>query len=218
MPYDEQLALQIRNALTPYHKHLVEKKMMGGLCIMYKGKMSCGVEKEDLIVRVIDSKYKESLKKPHCREMDFTGKVLSGFLYVDKAGIQTEKQLRFWLELGIEFVEKHGPKKKTMTKAERLFHQIAEELPNATKGKAFGAFCIKARNGKLAVLFWENNLMFKLDEKNEAEILTLKGTRQGRHIYATDRPMTGWVQVPFSLSSKWEGLAKKSLSYVMRKK
>jgi TfoX/Sxy family transcriptional regulator of competence genes len=110
MPYDEQLAQRIRNALTPYHKLVVEKKMMGGLCFMYKGKMCCGVEKEDLIVRVIDGKYKESLKKPHCREMDFTGKVLRGFLYIDKAGLQTEKQLRSWLELGIEFVEKQGPK------------------------------------------------------------------------------------------------------------
>lgn len=112
MAYDELLAKRIRNILTPYHRHIEEKKMMGGLCFMYKGKMSSGVEKEDLIVRVINSKYEESLKKPHCRKMDFTGRVLGGFLYVDKEGIQTEKQLRSWLELGIEFVEKQGLKTK----------------------------------------------------------------------------------------------------------
>jgi TfoX/Sxy family transcriptional regulator of competence genes len=112
MPYDERLAQRIRKALTPYHQHLVEKKMMGGLCFMYKGRMSCGVEQERLIVRVVDSKYRESLKQPHCREMDFTGKVLRAFLYVEKEGIQTDEQLCSWLALGIEFVEQQGPRKK----------------------------------------------------------------------------------------------------------
>jgi TfoX/Sxy family transcriptional regulator of competence genes len=112
MPFDELLAKRIRHTLTPYRKHLSEKKMMGGVCFLYKGKMACGVERDNLIVRVVDSKYDDSLQKPHCREMDFTGKVLSGFLYVEKEGIRTEKQLRSWLELGIEFVQKQGPKTK----------------------------------------------------------------------------------------------------------
>src|SRR5687768_9697298 len=112
MPYDELLAKRIRNILTPYQKHLEEKKMIGGLCFMYKGKMSCGIVKEDLMVRVVREKYESSLGKPHCRVMDFTGKVLKGFLYVGKEGIETERQLRSWLELGIEFVDKEGPKTK----------------------------------------------------------------------------------------------------------
>lgn len=112
MPYDELLAKRIRNVLTPYQKHLEEKKMMGGLCFMYKGKMSCGIVKEDLMIRVIHEKYESSLELPHCRVMDFTGKVLKGFLYVDKEGIRTEEQLRSWLNLGIEFVDKQGPEAK----------------------------------------------------------------------------------------------------------
>lgn len=113
MPYDELLAKRIRNVLTPYQKHLEEKKMIGGLCFMYKGKMSCGIVKEDLMVRVVGEKYESSLKKQHCRVMDFTGKVLKGFLYVDKEGIQTESQLRSWLELGIEFVDKQATETTT---------------------------------------------------------------------------------------------------------
>ena len=118
MPYDELLAKRIRNILTPYQKHLEEKRMIGGLCFMYKGKMSCGIVKDDLMVRVVGEKYESSLQKPYCRVMDFTGKVLKGFLYVDKEGTQTEKQLRSWLELGIEFVDKQGPKTK-QTKVKR---------------------------------------------------------------------------------------------------
>jgi len=105
-----------------------------------------------------------------------------------------------------------------MTKAEKLFHQIAKELPNASEGKAFGVFSIKTPNGKLAVLFWNNKMMFKLDKKDEEKTLTLKGARKGKHIYDSERSMTGWVQVPFSHSLKWKDLAKKSISYVMKKK
>lgn len=112
MAYDELLAKRIRNFLTPYQKNVEEKKMMGGLCFMYKGSMSCGIVKEDLMVRVIDEKFEPSLQKPYCREMDFTGKVLKNFLYIDKDGFRSENQLRAWLELGIEFVEKQGPKTK----------------------------------------------------------------------------------------------------------
>lgn len=72
---------------------------------MFKSKMACGISKEDLIVRVVDLKYKDFLEHPACRRMDFTGRVLSGFIYVDGRAIQTEKQLCFWLQLGIEFVE-----------------------------------------------------------------------------------------------------------------
>lgn len=115
MPYDELLAKRVRNILTPYAKHLEEKKMIGGLCFMYKGKMSCGIVKEDLMVRVLREKYDASLKKAHCRVMDFTGKVLKGFLYVDKEGIQTEKKLRSWIELGIEFVDEQ----KAVTKVKK---------------------------------------------------------------------------------------------------
>ena len=105
-----------------------------------------------------------------------------------------------------------------MTKAEKLFHQIAQELPNAKEGKAFGVFCIKASNGKLVALFWKNNLMFKLNKEDEKEALSLKGSHQGTHIYASDRTMKGWVKVPFSHSSKWEEFAIKSIAHVMKKK
>jgi hypothetical protein len=105
-----------------------------------------------------------------------------------------------------------------MTESEKLFHQIAKEVPNAREGKAFGVFCIKAPNGKLTALFWKNNLMFKLNKKDEKETLNLKGARPGTHIYVPERPMTGWVKVPLTHSAKWKNLTKKSISYVMKKK
>ena len=53
MAYDEGLAQRIREALGEI-PGLVEKKMFGGVGFMMAGNMACGVNKNDLIVRVGD--------------------------------------------------------------------------------------------------------------------------------------------------------------------
>ena len=104
MAYNEFLADRVRNILHPYAEEIEEKKMMGGLTFMLKSKMCCGIVKDDLMVRVIEEKYESSLQRPYCREMDFTGKPLKGFLFVDIEGLESDADLKEWINLGIEFV------------------------------------------------------------------------------------------------------------------
>ena len=104
MAYNEALADRIRLVLGE-RADIEEKKMFGGIAFMYKGKMACGIVKDDLMVRVVVSKYESSLEKPHCREMDFTGRPMKGFLYVEPEGFGSEPQLAEWVGLGIEFAE-----------------------------------------------------------------------------------------------------------------
>src|SRR5438128_1809083 len=111
MAYDEKLAARITGLLKS-QKGVVEKKMFGGIAFMLKDKMFCGIIKDDLMVRVLEDKFDELLKKPSAREMDFAGRPMRGFLYVSPAGIKTDKQLNSWIELGIEYVDKSPPKKK----------------------------------------------------------------------------------------------------------
>lgn len=110
MPYDEKLAERIRKLLKG-KRGLVEKKMFGGIAFMFKDKMFVGIAKNQLMVRVLNDKYEEYLKKPHVRLMDFTGRPLKGFLYIDADGFKTEKQLSAWIDAGIEYVIKSPPKK-----------------------------------------------------------------------------------------------------------
>lgn len=111
MAYNEHLAERIRRALAARHD-VEEKKMFGGLCFLVKGKMAAGIVKDELMVRVVESKYVAALGKPHCREMDFTGKPLKGFLYVGEQGVDSDRELEEWLHLGIEFVESAPDKPK----------------------------------------------------------------------------------------------------------
>jgi TfoX/Sxy family transcriptional regulator of competence genes len=103
MAYNEKLADRMRAYLADLKK-IEEKKMMGGLCFMYKGKMCCGIVKEDLMVRVIPDRHEEALSHPHGRPMDFTGKPLKNFVFVSPEGFKKPKDFEYWLEMGIEFV------------------------------------------------------------------------------------------------------------------
>ena len=103
MPYSEKLASRIREALAA-EKRVREIKMMGGLCFMLRGHMVCGVLREDLIVRVGAERQADALARPHARPMDFTGRPLRGFIFVDKAGFRSRAALDSWLRPAIQFV------------------------------------------------------------------------------------------------------------------
>ena len=61
-----------------------------------------------------------------------------------------------------------------MTKSEELFHKIAAEIPDAKEGKMFGALCIKAPNGKAGVMFWHNDIIFKLQDDDLKKCIEFK--------------------------------------------
>jgi TfoX/Sxy family transcriptional regulator of competence genes len=104
MAYDEVLADRVRRALAS-RTGVTEKRMFGGLAFLLRCKMFCGIAKGALMVRVGPQKYEELLGRRHVRPMDFTGRPLTGYVYVDPPGLGGEKALREWVERGASFVE-----------------------------------------------------------------------------------------------------------------
>ncbi len=108
MAYDEFLADRVRLRLSKL-SGVAEKKMMGGLVFMVNDKMCVGVDKEKetnmdrLMVRVGKLPYESLLRKKGSREMDFTGKAMRGFLFVDPEGFDSDENLDFWIEKALEF-------------------------------------------------------------------------------------------------------------------
>ena len=99
MAYNEELVDKIRALLVNYADDIIEKKMFGGVCFLYKGKMTVGVANDDLTVRVIESKMETELEKHNVRPMDFTKKPMKEFVYVE---LENERNLPYYIELGIE--------------------------------------------------------------------------------------------------------------------
>jgi len=106
MAYNELLAHRIRQALLllpeEVHLSITEKKMFGGLSFLFHGKMTVGIIKEELIVRVIAEKMDAVLERDGVRPMDFTNKPLKEFVYVIPEVVHRESELNFWIALGIE--------------------------------------------------------------------------------------------------------------------
>lgn len=103
MAFDEKLAERIRLIMSE-DSSLTERKMFGGLAFLYKSHMFVGVSGNKLMARVGKENYEESLSHKHVRLMDFTGKPMAGYVYVEAPGIKTHNQLTFWLELCKNFV------------------------------------------------------------------------------------------------------------------
>ncbi|MDH3382664.1 MAG: TfoX/Sxy family protein [Deltaproteobacteria bacterium] len=103
MAYNEAVARRVSKALSKSGE-FNEKKMFGGIAFMLRGHMCCGVLGDNLMVRVGPEGYETALSRPHVREMDFTGRPLKGFVYVEPAGFSSEKDLRSWIAKATMYV------------------------------------------------------------------------------------------------------------------
>lgn len=111
MAYNEYQADRIRQKLSKANIS-EEKKMMGGLIFMVNDKMCVGLDidkstgKDRLMVRVGKASHDELIFKKGSKEMDFTGRVMRGFLFIDPEGFDAEDDLEFWIQKALEFNHK----------------------------------------------------------------------------------------------------------------
>lgn len=108
MAYDERLAARVR-ALLSYRTDVSERKMFGGLTFMVAGHMCCGVNGDELIVRLGPDREDDALAKPHTRPMDFTGRPMRGFVTVQPAGLKGARLGR-WVREAVARAESLPPK------------------------------------------------------------------------------------------------------------
>lgn len=108
MPYSEYLADRVRQRLRG-QVDVKEKKMMGGLVFMVNDKMCVGVDTDRqagvdrLMLRIGKSAYEAALSRKGCREMDFTGKAMKGYVFVYPEGFDSDTDLDHWVKLALEF-------------------------------------------------------------------------------------------------------------------
>ena len=109
MAYDEGLAQRIQEILGD-QPELVEKKMFGGVGFIVHGNMACGVNKENLIVRVGPERYSTALSRPYTRLFDLTGRPMTGWVVVEPPGFESDDALETWVQEGVDFALSLPPK------------------------------------------------------------------------------------------------------------
>ena len=102
MAYSEELAIRVRAILVD-HPRVEEKKMMGGLTFMVNNKMCVGILQDDLMARINPADYETALEKTGCREMNFTGRPMKGFVFIDPDGTKSKNDLNYWIGLALEY-------------------------------------------------------------------------------------------------------------------
>jgi len=103
MPYNQNLAQRIRTILGD-RPGLIEKKMFGGVGFILHGNMACGVQGDDLIVRVGLENNDSALSRPFVRPFMATGgKPMAGWVLVALIALGTEHDLQQWVDQGYEF-------------------------------------------------------------------------------------------------------------------
>jgi TfoX/Sxy family transcriptional regulator of competence genes len=116
MAYDERLAERIRGALAGWQT-TSEKRMFGGIAFLIGGNMCCGVIQDLLVLRLGSPGAETALRRPHTREMDFTGRPMKGMVYVEPEGTDTDTELQGWLEQAVEFA--HSLPRKPTKRGQR---------------------------------------------------------------------------------------------------
>lgn len=110
MAYDKGLAQRVREYLSE-RKHVEEKKMFGGLCFTVSRHMCCGILDDKLMARVGPDYYEQMLEKENALPMDFTGKPMKGMIYVKPDGLESDQDLKAWIDICLDFISTLPSKK-----------------------------------------------------------------------------------------------------------
>lgn len=109
MAYDEFAADRIRQVFQDKRVAYEEKKMIGGMCFMVDGKMCVGthIDKKSgqnlLMARIGEDAVEEAMKQDGCLPMDFTGRPMKGYVFVNPDGTDMDADLASWIQLAMDF-------------------------------------------------------------------------------------------------------------------
>ncbi|MEI7981093.1 MAG: TfoX/Sxy family protein [Bacteroidota bacterium] len=112
MAYDEYLAERVRKVFLEKGIDFEEKKMMGGVCYLVKDKMCTGIIKTRLMARIDPEIFEEAITKKGCQAMDFTGRTMKGFVFIEPSGLDMDSELDYWIQLALDFNPKAKSSKK----------------------------------------------------------------------------------------------------------
>ena len=107
------LALEQKlDRLTSNWSGLTKKKMFGGMSFLLNGNMTVGVTKDILLVRASVEIEAELFQHSWAKPMDFTKKVMRGWVFVEPEGWDNDAVLDDIVQKVKAYVDTLPPKKK----------------------------------------------------------------------------------------------------------
>ena len=103
MAHDDDLADRIRS-LVQDEPALSEKRMFGGLAFLVNGNMAVAASSQGGLLLRADPDQTESLvDHEHVRRFVMRGREMNGWLHVDVEVLETDDELRRWVNHGLTY-------------------------------------------------------------------------------------------------------------------
>ena len=89
-----------------------EKRMFGGTTFMVNGKMCVSAGAHRLMCRIDPALHEETVQRDGCRTVVMNGRKYKGFVHVSEEVLQSDADLRRWIELALAYNAKAKPARK----------------------------------------------------------------------------------------------------------
>ncbi|WP_305986203.1 TfoX/Sxy family protein [Roseibium sp. MMSF_3544] len=99
----ETVLVERTRALIP-DTNVEQKRMFGGTCFMVNGNMLVCTSKNGLMARVGKEQEAAALAKPHASPCRPAGRPMPGFIRIEPEGIESDEDLRDWVEMARTYV------------------------------------------------------------------------------------------------------------------
>lgn len=77
--------------------------MFGGLAFLVDGRMFIGIRNSSLMARIGPEHHQDALAMPGVRVMDFTGRPMRGYVYLDPPAIAADRDLQAWVTWCVQY-------------------------------------------------------------------------------------------------------------------
>ncbi len=102
MAFNDELAGRVRELLKD-EPNVTEKRMFGGLAFLVNDKMCINVGGDNLMCRFDPLLKKELAAKKGYEPTIMKGREMSGYCDVNPEGTTSEKDLKYWVDLCLEY-------------------------------------------------------------------------------------------------------------------
>lgn len=110
MAYDEHLADRVREAVQG-EPGLTEKRMFGGLAFLVHGNMAVSASSQGgLLLRIDPARAASLVDQEHVRRFEMRGREMDGWLRVDRELLETDEELKRWVDHGLAYARSLPPK------------------------------------------------------------------------------------------------------------
>ena len=110
MAYDVEFANRIRDVVEA-EPGMTEQRMFGGLAFLIHGNMAVSASsKGGLLLRVDPAETASLVTEPHAHHFEMRGREMDGWLRVDAVALETDDDLRRWVNHGVSYASSLPPK------------------------------------------------------------------------------------------------------------